>query len=66
MIMTIDSKYEIGQTVFLITDTDQLSRIVTSITITKRDIVYSVQQGTIESRHYDYEMSAEKNILING
>ena len=58
--MVVNNKFDIGQTVYLITDVEQLARIVTSINVNKHDEIYVVACGTTESRHYDYEMSGQK------
>ena len=63
--MVIDNKYEIGQTVFLITDEDQKPRLVVAIKVCPGEIVYEVINGTLTSYHYDFEMSKEKVIQLN-
>lgn len=61
--MIIEPKYEIGSTVFLITDENQLPRIVMSIIVNKYDLIYELINTTTTSRHYDFELSDTKNIL---
>ena len=61
MSMIIPNAYEIGETIYLKTDPDQLPRVVTCIQVTKQDLVYFVASGERESHHYDFEMSKEKN-----
>lgn len=61
--INIDNKFDIGQTVYLKTDTEQIKRMVTGFTVTKNDLIYEVSCGTIVSKHYDYEMSEEVNVL---
>lgn len=63
--MIIEPKYEIGSTVFLITDNEQLPRIVMSIIVNKYDLIYELINTTTTSRHYDFEISDTKNILTN-
>lgn len=63
--INIDNKYSIGDIVFIQTDTEQLRRVVTSIRVTKMDLIYEVQAGTIVSNHYDFELSYERDILIS-
>lgn len=63
--MVINNKHEIGDIVYLITDADQLKRIVFSIVVYKTDIIYKVTAGTIISEHYEFEISDEKNVLAN-
>ena len=61
--MLVDLKYNIGDFVFLKTDTEQNERIVTAILITKNDIQYQLSFGSESQYHYDFEISSEKNIL---
>ena len=55
--------YQIGETAFLITDTEQKQRIVTGIQIRKGSITYALSCGVDETWHYDYEISSCKDIL---
>lgn len=59
--MNIDNKYNIGDVVYLVTDAEQLPRIVTAITLTKYELIYEVYAGTVQSKHYDFELSLEKS-----
>lgn len=64
MILTIDSKYELGQKVYLDTDTDQRPRIVTGIIIQPNSgLLYQLSQGSMVSNHYECEISEEVNIM---
>ncbi len=58
--MVIDNKFDIEDTVYLITDTDQLPRLVTAILIRKYDMMYELSCGCFTSNHMDYEMTKEK------
>lgn len=58
--MLIDNKFDLGQTVYLVTDADQSPRIVTRLFIAPEGIVYELCCGTARSEHYDIEMQAEK------
>lgn len=62
--MVINNKYELGQTVYLITDTEQLKRLVICIQVDVQGILYEVVCGTYISKHYDIELSAEENVTI--
>ena len=62
--MVIENKYNIGETVYLVTDVDQKPRIVTGINVTVTGIRYNLVNGVTDTYHYELEMSAEKNILI--
>ena len=63
----IESEYAVGDTVYLKTDSEQLKRVITGISIRPKDICYSVSQGVNSSWHYDFEMSKTKDadIVLN-
>ena len=61
--MVIDNAFNLGQIVFLITDPDQLRRIVTKITISANGIVYELGCGANASDHYECEISETSSIL---
>jgi hypothetical protein len=63
--MLIDNKFELGQTVYLNTDPEQLPRMVTKINVIPNSVYYELSCGTNLSSHYDIEMSLEKNVLIS-
>jgi hypothetical protein len=61
--MVIDNKYGHGDIVYLITDPEQMARVVTAFTICANScIVYELTCGTVVSKHYDFEMSLNKNL----
>lgn len=62
--MLIESKYNIGDTVYLKTDTEQRQRLVTGITVRITGTTYGLSSVAQESWHYDFEMSTTKNVLI--
>jgi len=63
--MKIETKYNIGDIVFLMTDIEQLQRIVTGILIRPNNaIIYHLTCGSTETTHYDLEMVSEKNIML--
>lgn len=62
--MVIDNKYNLGDEVYLKTDTEQLKRLITEIRITPNGIMYLLSFSTEETKHYDMEFSKEKDILI--
>lgn len=65
MIVTIEIEFEIGQVVYLKTDTDQTPRMVTQIAISgSGGLLYRLTCGTNESFHYEIEISAEKNLVM--
>lgn len=61
--MVIENKFELEQTVYLLTDEDQLARLVTKICIVPGSITYELSQGHLASIHYDFEISDTKNVL---
>lgn len=61
--MVIDNKYEIGETVYLVTDKEQLQRMVTGICQKNGYILYELSQGTGSCWASDIEISKEVNIL---
>lgn len=63
--ITIDNKFEIGDIVYLKTDTDQKQRLVYAFEVTNRDTMYKVACGTDISTHYEFEISVEKNVLVD-
>jgi hypothetical protein len=62
--MVIDNKYEIGQTVYLKTDVEQLQRIVSAITQRQGTIIYELCCGKDTSGHYDFEITEDENVEI--
>jgi len=62
--MKIENEFDLEQSVFLITDTDQLLRIVTGIKIYKNGLLYALSCGISESWHYGFEIATTKNFLI--
>ena len=60
----IDAKYEIGQIVYLKTDKEQLERVVFGYFYDGTLLLYRLACGTDISQHYDFEMTAEKSIVV--
>lgn len=64
--MFIENKFDFGQTVYLKTDTDQLPRVVTQMSINPNgSISYQLSQGAAASWHWDFEISEEKNVIVS-
>lgn len=62
--MIINEKFKLKQIVYLITDKEQKGRIVTGIFICGDcTLMYECAEGPNYSKHYDFEISAEKDIL---
>lgn len=58
--MVIDNKFELGETVYLKTDTEQCPRMVITIAVRPSNaLAYSLSCGTDSSIHYDFEMTRE-------
>lgn len=56
-------EFQIGQVVYLVTDPEQLERMVYSYTINNREVIYNLTQGTTTSGHFNFEISTEKKII---
>lgn len=63
--MVIDNKYSIGEVVYLLTDDEQLMRVVTAISIRSGGyMAYELTQGTRESWHTEIEITKQKTLVI--
>ena len=66
MAIVVHNKHEIGDVVYLKTDMEQNPRIVVCIQIFMAgELLYKLVSGTIESNHYDIEITETKNILAD-
>ena len=65
MAIVIDNKFEIGDTVYLVTDREQQPRMVFSFVVYRNEVIYRLATGTTTSDHYDFELSGTKNILAD-
>jgi len=63
MITTKELAFNIGESIYLRTDTEQLERLVIGINIRENSIRYVVSCGTNESWHYAFEMTKDRDIL---
>lgn len=61
--MNINTKFDIGQVVFLKTDNEQNERLITGIDIRESGIIYRVSFCETDSYHCGFELSMEKNVL---
>jgi len=61
--MVIHNEFEIGDIVYLITDTNQAKRMVIGFKVTLNDVKYILGCEHYESLHESIEISKEKNIL---
>ena len=63
--MVINNDYDIGQIVYLKTDTDQHKRIITALMISSEGMIrYQVACGTTEYWADFCELSTEKNMEL--
>lgn len=62
--MILDNKFDIGETVYIINDQDQLPRIITGMEISQKEIIYVLYQSTSLSRHFDFELAKEKQLVL--
>jgi hypothetical protein len=62
--LSLDFKFKIGDIVYLRTDSDQKKRIVTSIVISQSGIKYELSCATVDTWHYDFEMTHDIDVLI--
>lgn len=58
------NKYSLSQIVYLITDPDQLPRIITAYTVRQNGLTYELSCGAGVSWHFDFEISKDKTIQI--
>lgn len=61
--MVIHNEFEIGDIVYLITDSNHSFRLVTGFKVTLNDVKYILGCEHYESLHESIEISKEKNIL---
>ena len=59
----MNKKFQVGQTVYLKTDPEQQERMVVGIMERPTAFVYYLALGTIESPHYDIEITASPDVL---
>ncbi len=60
--MKVNTKFDIGQSVVLKTDTQKLERIISNITINPPGVAkYCLQQASVESWNYDFEIEPYNN-----
>jgi len=61
--MIINNEFEIGQSVYLKTDTQQLERIVCGICVSQKELLYELCLGSTVSKHYNFEITEDINVL---
>lgn len=58
-----EPKYKIGEVVFLITDIEQSSRMITGILFRPNSIIYYLSSGATETEHYEMEIATQKSYV---
>jgi hypothetical protein len=61
--MLLDNAFEIGQTVYLRVDGEQLAWIVTGINVRHGAHHYVLSRPGQDALHYAFEMTAERDVL---
>ena len=61
--MLLDSKYDICQIVYLITDKDQNGRMVIGVTFRSTGVLYELSFNGGSSWHFEIEISEVKDIV---
>ena len=63
--MKFTTKYNIEDIVYLVTDNEQLQRIILSITVYPNNLfMYEVANGTDISEHYEFELCENENVIL--
>ena len=63
--MTINNRYKIGETVYLVTDPEQYARIITGIKVRPGGLLmYELSCAEEASEHYDFEISDKEDKVI--
>jgi hypothetical protein len=63
MAMKINNKYHLGQKVFLVTDSDQLERMVTVIGVRPQQLTYTLACGSESTEHFEEEIADERRVI---
>lgn len=61
--MEIDNKFNIEETVYLITDPEQMLHIVTGIIIRPYGLMYEVSYSGGSMDYYGFELSKERDMM---
>lgn len=61
--MRVDTKYELGEIVYLKTDPDQQGRMITQISLRPGHIFYELSCGSNSSWHFEVEFTTERDII---
>lgn len=61
--LKINVEFELGQAVWLKTDTEQLERIVTQLIICEGGVMYELSCGEDSSAHWGFEITDSEDTL---
>lgn len=62
--MKITTKYNIEDSVYLVTDSEQVERIITGIQIFPNNLImYTLMCGVESSEHYEFELSDKPDVI---
>ena len=64
MILTIETKFKIGDFVYIKTDRDQVKRMVTAIMISSNGLTYQVSEGVDYSYMFAIELTKNKQYIV--
>lgn len=62
--MMLETKYNMGQEVYLKTDSDQKKRMVTGMLIRGNNVQYDLACGSSSSWHFEFEVAPEKDMVV--
>jgi hypothetical protein len=62
--ITIKVKFEIGQIVYLATDTEQRPAMVIEYVVSEKEILYTISKDGLTINAYDYQLREERDILL--
>lgn len=60
----INFKYHLGEAVYLVTDIEQRERLVTEIKVQPTGVLYHLSCGTVDTDHYDFEISTVMDEIL--
>lgn len=61
--MIINTDINIGDIVYLVTDNDQLERMITAICVRPKDLTFELSCGTSSTWHNGIELTKRKDII---
>lgn len=64
--MTIKTKFNFGDIVYLKTDPEQYPRMVVGVSVRPTSMTYMLALGSTESFHYEIEISRQRDKYLDG